>query len=337
MTDAGAVRIVVALTTCDSEGYLEQQLESIGSQTRSPDALVVGDDRSTDCTRVILDDFARRAPFPVVVIAHGERLGPLGNTAAILTRAGGMADVIALADHDDVWAPDKLSAVDEVFRANAPPAVWFSDADLIDANGELLSQQLFDMVHLGAGDRELLRNGGGLRRLIHGETITNPTMAVRADLASLCLPFPDDRVLGRLCFQQDGWMAVLGRVLGDIQVDDRAFIAYRRHERSMSHQEALLPASESAGSTRRADLEREQRRARLVADRVRERDAAWDPHRREEIIALDRFLSARTDRTGPFTRLHGIGRELRAGSYGRFARGARTAVYDLADSFRAIS
>lgn len=329
-------RIVVGLTTCDAAAHLEQQIDSIARQTRPPDALVVGDDRSTDRTPIILEEFSRRVPFPVHILRHAERLGPLGNTGAVYQRCVEIADVIAIADHDDVWAKDKLAVIEAAFVGEAPPVIWFSDADIIDSDGVDLRRKLFEMVHLDEVDRDMLRAGAGLRRLVHGETVTNPTMAVRADLAAICLPFPDEFLSGRRVFQQDGWAAVLGRVLGDIHVEDRALIAYRRHDRSLSHAERLQAAADST-SGRRADLKREQRRARLVADRVRDRDAPWDADRRDEILALDRFLTVRSERRGLLRRLDGIGRELRRGSYRRFARGTLTALYDLVDTFLAVT
>jgi glycosyltransferase involved in cell wall biosynthesis len=336
MSDAqtGRMRIAVALTTCDSEAFLDEQLDSIARQTRLPDAMVVGDDRSTDRTPDLLAAFAARVPFPVVVLRHESRIGPIRNTQAVLERCADAGDVIAIADHDDVWAAEKLAVIEDVFGLPATPVVWFSDARLVDAAGEPLPGTLFDMVHLGEGDRDLIRSGGGLRRLVHGETVTNPTMAIDAQLASLCLPFPVDLIAGRPAFQQDGWMAVIGRVRGAIGIDDRPLIAYRRHDRSVSHGEALRSVADDSGSRRRAELSREQGRARLVADRVRHRDAPWDPDQREEILALDRFLTARMER-GLFPRMRAIARELRAGSYRRFAQGVRTAAYDLASTYRA--
>lgn len=329
-------RIVVALTTCDSEQFLGPQLESIAQQTRLPDAVVVGDDLSTDRTLAILDDFARRMPFPVRVLRHESRVGPIRNSETVLAKCADDADVVAVADHDDVWMPEKLAVVEKVFSEADAPILWFSDADLIDGAGASLPGRLFDMVHLGSGDRDLLRTGGGLRRLVHGETVTNPTIAIDAALIPLAVPFPEDKVLGSRAFQQDGWLAVLGRLRGAIRVDDRALISYRRHARSVSHQERMESARTGGAADRKSDLAREQRRARLVADRVRSRDAPWAPDAREEILALDRFLSARVERRlGP--RLGGVLREWSTGSYRRFARGARTALYDLADPFRRVS
>ncbi|WP_442574494.1 glycosyltransferase [Microbacterium sp. F51-2R] len=308
-------------------------LDSLSSQTRPPDVLIVGDDLSADGTLKMLERFAGRVSFPVVVVRHGERLGLHRNTAAILGRSCDVADVVALADHDDVWAADKLAAVEAAFTQATPPALWFSDAELIDEVGAPLSVRLFDKVHLSVDDRAELRRGGGLRRLVYGQTVTSPTMAFAADLVPHCLPFPEDVVAGDRAFQQDGWVAVLARVRGDVAIDERPLIAYRQHGRQMSHQERLESSSRAAGS-RREDLEREQRRARLVADRVRRDDGAWHPDRRDEILALDRFLSARIQRGGILARVLAIGREVGAGSYHRFARGARTVLYDLVYAFR---
>jgi len=44
------IRVTVAMCTYNGERYVQAQLDSIAAQTRSPDELVVHDDRSTDAT-----------------------------------------------------------------------------------------------------------------------------------------------------------------------------------------------------------------------------------------------------------------------------------------------
>src|SRR5215207_2518174 len=100
------VRISIALCTYNGEQYLQQQLDSFVAQSRPPDELVVCDDRSTDRTVPIVEDFAKRAPFRVELVINETNLGSTRNFEKAIGLCTG--DIIFLADQDDVWLPEKL-------------------------------------------------------------------------------------------------------------------------------------------------------------------------------------------------------------------------------------
>lgn len=58
MNESKKISIVIA--TYNGEKYLREQLDSLYSQTRKPDEIVVVDDRSTDGTREILEEYAAK-------------------------------------------------------------------------------------------------------------------------------------------------------------------------------------------------------------------------------------------------------------------------------------
>ena len=101
-------RVSVAMATYMGQRFLSDQLNSIASQTRLPDELVVSDDQSTDGTLEIASEFAERAPFPVRIVRNESSLrGVIGNFFNAFAHCDG--DVIAYCDQDDVWAPEKLN------------------------------------------------------------------------------------------------------------------------------------------------------------------------------------------------------------------------------------
>src|SRR5438876_11483502 len=95
------MRISVALATYQGEQFLPEQLDSYLNQTRLPDELCVSDDGSGDGTIQIIEEFRRRAPFPVRLVAPAERLGSNRNFEHAATNCTG--DVILFSDQDDVW------------------------------------------------------------------------------------------------------------------------------------------------------------------------------------------------------------------------------------------
>ncbi len=104
---SGALSVSVAMATCNGAGFLDAQLASIAVQTRAPDELLVCDDASDDETVEILERFARQAPFEVRIIRNAQRLGYGENFMKAARCSRG--DLIAWADQDDVWMPEKLA------------------------------------------------------------------------------------------------------------------------------------------------------------------------------------------------------------------------------------
>ena len=59
------MKISVAMCTYNGAEFLPAQLESIVTQSRQPDEIVICDDGSTDETRILLEKFAAESPFSV--------------------------------------------------------------------------------------------------------------------------------------------------------------------------------------------------------------------------------------------------------------------------------
>jgi glycosyltransferase involved in cell wall biosynthesis len=98
--------IAVVMATYNGADWVADQLESIASQRRPPDRLIVSDDGSTDATLERVDDFRRRSAVPTTVLA-GPREGLAENFWSAAAHAE--CDLIAWSDQDDVWHPDKLA------------------------------------------------------------------------------------------------------------------------------------------------------------------------------------------------------------------------------------
>jgi glycosyltransferase involved in cell wall biosynthesis len=69
------MKLSLAMCNCNGAAHLGEQLESLASQTRLPDELVVCDDRSNDGrTLQILKAFARQAPSKVRLFVNKQNL-----------------------------------------------------------------------------------------------------------------------------------------------------------------------------------------------------------------------------------------------------------------------
>ncbi|NEH33262.1 glycosyltransferase, partial [Rhizobium ruizarguesonis] len=121
--------------TYNGHTYLPELLASLEAQSWPNLEVVVSDDASTDGTPELLATYSGR--FPVRLVASGERVGIVRNFERAL--AGCRGEYIALADQDDVWAPEKLTDLMRELRqveqakGRNTPALAFCDIELVDA------------------------------------------------------------------------------------------------------------------------------------------------------------------------------------------------------------
>ena len=102
-------KVSIALATYNGETYIREQLDSLATQTRLPDELVVSDDGSDDQTLPIVESFAKIAPFSVNIRRNDVRLGYRANFMQAVQAC--KFDLIALCDQDDVWADNKIEVL----------------------------------------------------------------------------------------------------------------------------------------------------------------------------------------------------------------------------------
>lgn len=216
------MNLSVAMGTYNGAAYLREQLESIVSQTRTPDELVISDDQSTDDTLKLIEEFAGAAGFPVRLSVNESNLGTAKNFEKAISLCRG--DVIVLTDQDDVWYSDKLESVEGVFLAKPKLSLVFSNAEIVDESLTLFDQTLFDWVHFDGPKQRLVRSGGALELQLRENLVVGCTVAFRANLKELVLPISGDGPL-----IHDGWIVLLIAAVGEIDFIDRPLMKYRQH------------------------------------------------------------------------------------------------------------
>ena len=97
-------RISVAMATYNGAKYLREQLDSLYTQTRVPDEVIVCDDNSTDGTAEILEDYKHR--YGLIYSINPKSLGVNKNFEKALHSCGG--DYIMICDQDDIWLHNKI-------------------------------------------------------------------------------------------------------------------------------------------------------------------------------------------------------------------------------------
>ena len=217
------MKISIALCTYNGEKFLREQLNSIARQTLLPDELVVCDDCSSDSTMEILKEFRERVPFPVHIYRNEINLGSTKN----FEKAIGLCscDIIALCDQDDIWKPHKLERLEEVLRANPDAGYVFSDAQLVDDNRKPLGYSLWESIGFRGKIRERFIQGDQFRCFLQQHIVTGATMAFRASVGRLAMPFPSDGL-----WIHDGWIVIIASATGAIGIPlHEPLVAYRQH------------------------------------------------------------------------------------------------------------
>jgi glycosyltransferase involved in cell wall biosynthesis len=207
------------MCTYNGAAYLSEQLESLATQTRAPDELIVCDDNSTDGgTAEIVRAFARNSPFEVRCSVNQKTLGSKMNFENAIARCKG--DVIFLCDQDDVWSQNKLARVEAAFLAAPEAGFVFSDAQVVDENLQSLS-------NLCDGFKEKFPAAEPVwifRSLLPVNLVTGATMAFRSTFRDLVLPIPSDTV-----FQHDAWIALIIGAVAPAVFLNEPLIKYRQH------------------------------------------------------------------------------------------------------------
>ncbi|MFY9908335.1 MAG: glycosyltransferase, partial [Candidatus Sulfotelmatobacter sp.] len=190
--------ISVAMCTFNGERFLPPQLESIAVQHRPPDELVVCDDGSSDGSRDIVREFARRVPFPVQFVENERNLGTIKNFEQAISLC--KSEFVALADQDDVWYRQKLSRIERAFLQSTEVVAVFSDADLIDEESRLLPARLWQSYLFEEEERERFVKEEAVSILTRHHIVTGATLAFRKRFFGVLAPFEDfhDRWLGFL-------------------------------------------------------------------------------------------------------------------------------------------
>jgi len=97
--------VSVVMATYNGEQYLHEQLDSILAQSYPIHELIIQDDCSTDSTPSIIREYAAHYPC-IRFFSNEHNLGYQENFRTATLRA--TADLVALADQDDVWFPRKI-------------------------------------------------------------------------------------------------------------------------------------------------------------------------------------------------------------------------------------
>ncbi len=120
----------VFMITYNHEAFIREAVESVMMQrTDFPVVLVIGEDKSTDNTRVIVQELAAKYPEHIKPILHETNLGAARTGFDVWEECLRDSSYVAILEGDDFWTdPLKLQKQVDVLRADPSVSMCFHDA-----------------------------------------------------------------------------------------------------------------------------------------------------------------------------------------------------------------
>jgi len=320
------LQVSVAMCTYNGARFLPEQLESIAAQTRLPDELVICDDGSTDESVEIIRAFLHHAPFAGRLEINDYNLGSTKNFEKAIGFCQG--EIIALADQDDVWLPEKLSSIAGILERDERVGAVFSDAELIDQHSRPLAKTLWRSNGFNSREQERFVAGQGLEVLLKHSLVTGATMAFRREFRSLTLPIPSSQI-------HDLWIALLITSISHLAPIKTALVRYRKHPAQQigpRNSDLLWETIDTSRRLARAYYLGEAERFNEVCERLCDRCATFRPHPYALRLIQQKIRHLRARGSFPrskLLRLPFLIREIASFRYWQYSNGMGSVAKDL--------
>ena len=219
-------KIAILMATYNGARYLEQQIESILTQSERDWNLIIRDDHSTDGTREIIERYCSQDDRIIWLNDGNGKQGAKLNFGKLMEFAVDTYSYFMFCDQDDIWASEKISysikALQELeaqHGANVPLLVYTNFSFV----GEDLSKlkRVADVAPFYSADE--IFNTLFVTNVIYGCTV-----AINRSLVKLSIPIPAD------CENHDYWIAFVASALGHIRYLDQTTVLYRQHGRNVT-------------------------------------------------------------------------------------------------------
>jgi glycosyltransferase involved in cell wall biosynthesis len=211
---SGTPLISIAMCTYNGAKYLQQQVDSLLSQTVQHFEVIVVDDISTDGTWELLQDIARKDQR-FHIERNEKNLGPTKNFQRAMQQCRG--EYIAPCDQDDIWEPQKLEKLLDVIGDHD---MAYCNSAYIDSTGRPMGSSIAHELPMHRGKRPF--------DYIFFNTVSGHALLMRKDLLDISTPFPEK-------LYYDWWLALCASMRNGVYYLDEALVQFRRHSNAHSN------------------------------------------------------------------------------------------------------
>ena len=221
--------ISIVLATYNGAKYLNEQIESIFSQTIQDFEIVVCDDNSNDDTVSILKEYTHN-DSRIHIYVNEHNLGFKKNFENAINKSHG--EYIALCDQDDIWLPNHLEILLNEMR-NGTQVVCGKPIFVDEYNKELSDKYDYFLMY-----RYPTTNIDTARHIFLGRsTYQGASMLIRRSFFDKALPIPDG------ADYHDSWFAILACFMDGFVFVDKPTMRYRRLSNSVTFGDIRITAA----------------------------------------------------------------------------------------------
>ncbi|MBK8339049.1 MAG: glycosyltransferase [Flavobacteriales bacterium] len=322
--------VSVVMATYNGAAYVQEQVDSILTNERPPDELLVVDDGSSDGTMEVLNAIAAKHPSLRVEVLRNER-----NIGATLTfvRAvlGSTGDIVLFADQDDSWHAHKIGVLLKCFTDRPGLLMAYSDGSITNAALQPDGRSIFstrNKAHLALGAAR------DAQEIAANPDIKGCTMALDGAFARRLFGESDPAFAHY--WGHDHWAALFALGLGPVEVVLEPLILHRFHGRNASGAVRFNPFSAALRrqylrAVRAQEADHFVMRYRLAITQAQRFGATFSPMLLEALKELLHLSEQRRDlRTLPtLARIRAALRIHRRGAYDRHYNGVYTLLRDI--------
>ena len=215
------MKISVALCTYNGEKYIKEQIDSILNQTKKVDEIIICDDRSSDKTIEILNEYSDSNSGLFNIHINEQNLRSVKNFEKAITLCTG--DIIFLSDQDDFWVNEKVEEYFDYFNQNSNIKVLASNGYCVNNNSKIEEKYAIWDVPFFLKEIEVAFNYSDIINYA-ANLATGASMAFRKEIVSDIVPFPNIKN-----FHHDEWIAILASQRNEFTLLDKKYFFYRTH------------------------------------------------------------------------------------------------------------
>lgn len=212
--------VTILMATYNGEKFLEEQIQSIISQSYKNWKLIIRDDCSKDSTINIIERFIQK-DNRISLVKGSSNIGQIRNFNELLKIAINNK-YIMFSDQDDVWKNDKIELTLNSMK-NVESIKGVDEPILVYTNLAYVNKELKYL-----GNKNIKVENRSLNVLLGYNYVWGCTMMINNSLSKIVFPISEK------ADNHDYWIALHAQLLGTIYHLNEETILYRQHESNVT-------------------------------------------------------------------------------------------------------
>lgn len=211
-------KVDILLATYNGARFLKEQLDSILNQTHTEFRLIISDDKSTDKTRAIIEEYAAK-DNRIEYHFQKKNLGVIKNFEFLLKKVE--SDYFMFSDQDDIWKENKIELSLAKLKEDDADLVY-SDLEVVDRDLKTIYKSYWKLKGL----ENKIKKYNNFEALYLNNFITGCTMLSKKKFIDLILPLPTKSKY----VLHDYWVSLIVSQHGVLTYVKEPLIKYRQHK-----------------------------------------------------------------------------------------------------------